>query len=257
MGGDLGGLTVLVFGPMGFSISRFFRALFSLGALKRAWRWGWRLLLVLLVADIVYLAAIWPQWDRYASGPLQESSFMLAYEAEQRRRSDWPRMRWNPVPISQVSRAMRRAVVVAEDSRFYEHGGIDLEAFREAMETNLERGRLVYGASTISQQTVKNLFLTPSRNPLRKWHELWLTLGMERNLGKRRILEHYLNVAEFGRGIYGVDAAAWHYYGIPASRLYYWQAIELAATLPSPVYNNPTTQTRAFRSRVNRIRRHF
>jgi monofunctional biosynthetic peptidoglycan transglycosylase len=242
---------------MASSIPRFFRMLFSFGTLKRAWRWGWRLLLVLLLADIVFLATIWPQWDRYVSGPLQKSKFMLAYESEQQQRGDWPRMRWNPVPINRIPRAMRRAAVVAEDARFYEHGGVDLEAFREAMETNLERKRIVYGASTISQQTVKNLFLSPSRDPLRKWHELWLTLGMERNLSKRRILEHYLNVAEFGRGIYGVDAAARHYYGVPASRLSAWQAIELAATLPSPVYNNPSTRTRAFKSRVSRIRRHF
>lgn len=242
---------------MAFRLLRKLGSLFSFAALKFAWRWGWRLMLVLLVADMAYLAAIWPQWDRYASGPLQESKFMLAYQAEQRRRDDWARMSWNPIAIDRIPRAMRRAAVVAEDSRFYDHGGIDLEAFWEAMETNLERKRMVYGASTISQQTVKNLFLSASRDPLRKWHELWLTLGMERNLSKRRILEHYLNVAEFGRGIYGVDAAAWHYYGIPAANLRPWQAIELAATLPSPVYNNPATRTRAFQSRVRRIQRHY
>ena len=150
-----------------------------------------------------------------------------------------------------------RAVVAAEDSRFWQHGGIDWQALREAMQHNYEQRRLVYGASTISQQTVKNLFLTASRDPLRKWHEAWLTLGMEQNLSKRRILEHYLNIAEFGRGVYGVDAAARFYYGIPASRLQGWQAIELAASLPSPVANNPQTRTRAFLRRVNRIRRYF
>ena len=242
---------------MAVSISSIFRALFSLRALGCAWRWGWRLALLLLVLDVAYLTAIWPHWERYASGPLHKSSFMLAYQAERQRHDGWPRLRWNPVPFERIPPAMRRAVVVAEDARFYEHDGIDIEAFTDAMEHNLERGRMVYGASTISQQTVKNLFLTPSRNPLRKWHELWLTFGMEHNLSKRRILEQYLNIAEFGRGIYGVDAAARHYYGIPASRLRPWQAIELAATLPSPVYNNPATQTRAFRGRVNRIRRYF
>jgi monofunctional biosynthetic peptidoglycan transglycosylase len=125
------------------------------------------------------------------------------------------------------------------------------------MEHNLSQQRMVYGASTISQQTVKNMFLSPSRNPLRKWHELWLTLGMERSLSKRRILEHYLNVAEFGRGIYGVDAAARYYWGIPARRLTSRQAIELAATLPSPVRNNPHTATPSFRKRVRKIRRYF
>jgi len=84
-----------------------------------------------------------------------------------------------------------------------------------------------------------------------------LTIGMERNLPKKRILEHYLNLAEFGRGIYGVDAAARYYWGIPASRLSRRQAIELAATLPSPVKNNPGTDTRSFRRRVKKIRRYF
>jgi monofunctional biosynthetic peptidoglycan transglycosylase len=125
------------------------------------------------------------------------------------------------------------------------------------MEYNLSEKRLVYGASTISQQTVKNVFLNPSRNPLRKWHELILTIGMERSLSKKRILEHYINVAEFGRGIYGVDAAARYYWGIPASRLSNRQAIELAATLPSPVDNNPKTRTKSFDRRVRKIRRYF
>jgi len=241
-------------------VSRIFSTLgvlFGCAALKRYWRWGWRLLLVLLLIDIGYLYGIWPDWDLYRQGPLQQSSFMQAYAAERERRGDWPRLRWNPTPLAQIPYAMQRAVVVAEDSRFWEHDGIDLQAFREAMQYNLEQKRLVYGASTISQQTVKNLFLTPSRNPLRKWHEAWLTLGMEQNLSKRRILELYLNVAEFGRGIYGVGAAARYYYGIPASRLRSWQAVELAATLPSPVDNNPETRTRAFLRRVNRIRSYF
>ncbi len=125
------------------------------------------------------------------------------------------------------------------------------------MEYNLSKQRMVYGASTISQQTVKNLFLSPSRDPLRKWHELVLTLGMERNLSKQRILEYYLNVAEFGRGIYGVDAAARHYWDVPVYRLGRREAIELAATLPSPVRHNPATRTRAFNKRVQRINRYF
>jgi monofunctional biosynthetic peptidoglycan transglycosylase len=138
-----------------------------------------------------------------------------------------------------------------------EHEGVDLEALKEAMEYNLSQQRLAYGASTLSQQTVKNLFLSPSRNPLRKWHELVLTLAMERSLSKRRILEYYLNVAEFGRGIYGVDAAARFYWNVPVSRITARESIELAATLPSPVANNPSSNTRAFRKRVDKIRRYF
>jgi len=232
-------------------------SIFRVKLLKRALRWGLFLLLVLVVMDVGYLVGIWPQWGLYREGPIQRSSFIRDYESERQRRPDWPRLRWNPVSIQSIPKAMVRAVIAAEDSRFYEHDGVDLEAFKEAMEHNLSEQRMVYGASTISQQTVKNMFLSPSRNPLRKWHELWLTIGMERNLSKKRILEHYLNVAEFGRGIYGVDAAARYYWGIPANRLTSRQAIELAATLPSPVKNNPRTATKSFRKRVRKIRRYF
>jgi len=223
----------------------------------RVLRWSWRLLLVLAVMDIGYLIGIWPQWELYAAGPVQRSSFMLSYEFERHRQADWPQLRWNPVPIEAISQSMIRAVIVAEDARFYEHDGVDLDALQDAMEYNLAEKRLVYGASTISQQTVKNIFLSPSRNPLRKWHELLLTLGMERNLTKIRIIEQYLNVAEFGRGIYGVEAAARYYWGVAASRLDDRQATELAATLPSPVANNPKTRTQAFQNRVAKIRRYF
>ena len=152
---------------------------------------------------------------------------------------------------------MTRALIVAEDANFYWHGGIDFEAFQAAMEHNLEEGRFIYGGSTISQQAVKNLFLTPSRNPLRKWHELVLTIAMERNLKKNRILELYLNVVEFGRGIYGVEAAARHYWGVSAQQLTRYQAIQLAASLPAPTSHNPSTRTRFFNRRLKKINRYF
>lgn len=236
---------------------RKFGSLFRIPALTRALRWSWRLLLVLIVMDIGYLIGIWPDWDMYSEGPVQRSSFIRDYEFEAHRHADWPKLRWNPVSIDRIPQSMVRAVIVAEDARFYEHEGVDIDALKEAMEYNLSEKRLAYGGSTISQQTVKNVFLNPSRNPLRKWHELVLTIGMERNLSKKRILEHYLNVAEFGRGIYGVDAAARHYWGVPASGLTSRQAIELAATLPSPINHNPKTRTRPFQNRVTKIRRYF
>lgn len=215
------------------------------------------MLLLVVVMDIGYLVVIWPQWELYREGPVQRSSFINNYEIERQGHRDWPELRWNPVPLAMISKHMTRAVIVAEDSRFYQHDGIDFIAFREAMQYNFSKKRLVYGGSTISQQTVKNVFLSSSRNPLRKWHEFLLTLGMERQLSKKRILEYYLNVAEFGRGIYGVEAASRFYWGIPASRLTRRQSVELAATLPSPVRNNPLTRTRSFRNRVKKIRRYF
>ena len=221
--------------------------------LRRTWWGASRLAVVLLLIDAGYLIGIWPAWEKYAAGPVQQSNFIRNYVVERHRHRDWPQLRWYPVPFESIPKHMVRALVVAEDSRFYSHSGFDTEAFMEAMETNIEKKRLRYGASTISQQTVKNIFLTPSRNPLRKWHEVLLTAGMERHLSKNRILELYLNVAEFGRGIYGVEAAARHYWGIPAAELNEEQAIELAATLPSPVRHNPRTRTRTFLARVDRI----
>ena len=152
---------------------------------------------------------------------------------------------------------MIRALIVAEDARFYSHSGIDTDALQEVMEYNLSKKRFIYGGSTISQQTIKNIFLSPSRNPFRKWHEFVLTIGMERNLSKQRILALYLNIVEFGRGIYGVNAAAQYYWGIPASQLSVRQAVELAATLPSPVKHNPKNRTKTFLKRVKKIGRYF
>ena len=241
-------------------VSRLFSkigSVFHIPVITRLLRWVWWLLPIVIMMDVGYMIGIWPDWALYAEGPIQRSSFISSYEFERHRHPDWPKLRWSPVSIEEIPQSMIRAVIVAEDARFYEHEGIDIEALKDAMEYNLSEKRLVYGGSTISQQTVKNVFLSPSRNPLRKWHELLLTIGMERSLSKKRVLEHYLNVAEFGRGIYGVDAAARYYWGVPASRLTSRQSIELAATLPSPVKNNPKTRTDSFHKRVKKIRRYF
>ena len=216
-------------------------------------RWAFRILLLFLIADLFYLGITWPDWKKLASGPVPKSAFMVEYEKQQAGQRDWPRLHWQPVPLNSIPKHLFRAVILAEDSRFYEHSGFDLIAFKEAMDYNLSEGRFVLGASTISQQTVKNLFLSSSRNPLRKWHELILTWGMERNLTKRRILELYLNVAQFGQGIYGVQAASQAFWSISPDKLTAAQAADLAATLPSPVKNNPITHSRYFEKRSMKL----
>ena len=208
-------------------------------------RWGLRIILLLLIADFAYLTYIWPDWSKLIAGPIPKSNFIKVYE-ERRLEKGWPTLRWAPVSLTEVPKHLVRAVLVAEDSRFNEHGGLDIIAIKEAWNYNRERGQMVFGASTISQQTAKNLFLNSARNPVRKWHEIFLTLGLERNLSKQRILEIYLNTAEFGRGIYGVEAASQAYWGIPVARLSVIQAAELAATLPGPVKNNPATRSGFF-----------
>lgn len=223
----------------------------------RVIRWLFKLLILVIIMDTGYLIGIWPNWSLYQAGAIQQSNFIRNYIFEKDQHRNWPKLQWRAKPISKISKHMIRALIVAEDARFYSHSGIDMDALQAAMEYNLSEKRFAYGGSTISQQTVKNIFLNPSKNPIRKWHELVLTIGMERNLSKKRILELYLNVVEFGRGIYGVEAAARHYWGISAAKLSVKQAIYLAATLPSPVKHNPVTRTKFFNQRVKKISRYF
>lgn len=144
--------------------------------------------------------------------------------------------RYRFVPLERISPQLRHAVIAAEDGRFYLHRGIDWEEIRKVWEREIPRGRL-RGVSTITQQLVKNLFLTTY--PIRKPAEFVLAPAAERILSKERILELYLNVVEWGRGIYGAEAAARHYYGIPAARLNREQAARLAACLPAPRTRRP------------------
>jgi len=212
---------------------------------------------VVFLIDIGYLMGIWPDWKWYSHGTVPKSQFILAYEREASQNPTLPRLRWQPVELRDIPSAMIRSVIAAEDSRFFQHEGIDVDALKNAMEYNWERKSFIYGASTISQQTTKNLFLSPSRDPFRKWHEFALTFAMEQNISKRRILELYLNVAEFGRGIYGIDAAAKFYWGISADEMSDNQALELAATLPAPTKHNPKTRTNFFLKKKQKIRRNL
>ena len=138
------------------------------------------------------------------------------------------------VPYGRISENLKRAVIAAEDARFLDHEGFDWEAISKAMQKNESRGKVVAGASTISQQLAKNLFLSGSRSWQRKGQEAAITWMMERTLSKRRILEIYLNVAEWGEGVFGAEAAARHHFGVPAAALTPEQAAWLAAVLPSP-----------------------
>lgn len=142
-------------------------------------------------------------------------------------------------PLGEISPNLQRAVIAAEDSKFCLHGGFDWEAVDTAIE-RYKGGRRVVGASTISMQTSKNLLLWPGRTFLRKGGEAYITVWLETILSKRRILELYLNVIEFGPGLYGAEAAARHYYGVSAGQLSHTQAAQLAAVLPSPLTRRPS-----------------
>ena len=144
------------------------------------------------------------------------------------------RLRHNWVPYSRISEHLKRAVVAAEDAKFLDHEGFDWEAIQKAIEKNERRGRVVAGASTITQQLAKNLFLSGSRSWLRKGQEAIITWMLESTMSKRRILELYLNFAEWGEGVFGAEAAARHHFGVSAAALSPEQAAWLAAILPSP-----------------------
>lgn len=228
--------------------------------IKRYWRifrWGLRIAILFLLVDFGYILGKLPDWTHFADGPIQKSAFMMDYEYQRSVDPGLPPLRWRPVQLDEISSKIVHAIIVAEDSRFYRHSGIDTEAFRQAWEYNLKKRRIIYGGSTISQQMIKNFLLSPSRNPLRKWHELWLTLSLERNISKDRILEVYLNIAEFGVGIYGVEAACRHYWGESAKRLSMDHAIELAAALSAPKKHNPVTRTDYFLRQVEKITRNM
>lgn len=145
--------------------------------------------------------------------------------------------RW--VPLSAISKHLKNAVVVTEDPNFYHHPGIDFYAIRMAMERNMEEKEIVYGASTITQQLMKNLYLSSSRNPLRKWKEMILTLRVERCVKKNRLLEIYLNVIEWGERIYGIEAASRRYFGKPAASMDPAESALLTAMIPNPIVYNP------------------
>lgn len=164
----------------------------------------------------------------------RRTSFMEYREHEWLEQGRKKKIQQSWVPLSRISPYLVKAVIISEDDKFWMHEGFDFEAMKVALEKDLKKRKFKYGGSTISQQLAKNLYLTPSRNPLRKIKEAVLTWRLERNLTKRRIIELYLNVAEWGDGIFGIGAAARHYYGKSAAALEPLEAAKLASVLPNP-----------------------
>jgi monofunctional glycosyltransferase len=197
----------------------------------------------------------WPSVSLLATRPPRTTAFIERYRAAQRAAGRDDRVQWAWVPYAGISVPLKRAVVVAEDMSFFGHGGFDLNEVEDAFERAVERKTLPRGASTITQQLAKNLWLTPSRNPLRKARETVLAWQLERTLSKRRILELYLNVVEFGPGCYGVEAASRRYFSKAAAEVGPGEAAQLAASLPSPRAWHPGSTSRAYQAHVARVLR--
>jgi monofunctional biosynthetic peptidoglycan transglycosylase len=157
------------------------------------------------------------------------------------------------VPLSQISPFLIHAVIVSEDGTFYEHEGVDWYEMKESVEKDIEQGKAARGGSTITQQLAKNLFLSTSKDPLRKIKELVIALRMEHILSKGRILELYLNEIEWGSGIYGAEAAARKYFGTSAADLTRDQATRMAAVIPSPLKHQPNQDSRYVQRRAEII----
>lgn len=220
---------------------------------SRLRRAGW-IALGALLAGAALLAAFWLTLPDVAalrkSFPAETS--LMRFRGDQARMSGrFERRHWRRVPLSRIAPSLVQAVLIAEDDKFFQHDGFDWESMRQAMEKNVEKGRVRRGGSTITQQLAKNLFLTPRQSIVRKLREAAIAWKLERELSKGRILELYLNVIEWGHGIYGAESAARHYFGVTAAALSVSQAIRLASVLPNPIRFRATGNDSA---RMNRKR---
>jgi monofunctional biosynthetic peptidoglycan transglycosylase len=203
---------------------------------------GWialALAAIFLAIQLSYLARVW-WWKDHNP---QSTAFMDASIERMRARKADPKITWTWVPYDRISPSLKRAIVVAEDSRFTEHEGFDWDAIEKAMEKNRKKGKVVVGASTISQQLAKNLFLSADRTPWRKGQEALITVMIEQVMDKKRILEIYLNVIEWGDGIFGAEAAARHYYKAGAAGLGPEASARLAAMVPNPRFYDRNRNT--------------
>lgn len=199
-----------------------------------AGRWVARALVALLALFVLVQAwfasqVLWYRWQ-----PPRETAFMAQRLAELREKDPKATIKFQWVPYARISTHLKRAVIAAEDARFLDHEGFDWEGIAKAREKNERKGRVVAGGSTITQQLAKNLFLSPSKSYVRKGQEAIIALMLEAFLPKQRILELYLNVIEWGNGVFGAEAAAKRYFGGPAAQLSAEQAARLAAMIPSP-----------------------
>jgi len=204
--------------------------------------------LVGLALWVGYEVLTWPDIAGLQASNPGSTAFIDRYAERSGRAAAWA---W--VPASRISPHLEEAVIVGEDLEFFSHGGFSIHEIEQSIRRAVEEREAPRGASTITQQLAKNLWLSPSRNPLRKGREVVLTRHLEKHLTKSRILELYLNVVEFGPGVYGAEAAARHYFGKPASALSPREAAMLAAALPRPSQWHPGVESPYYARRVETL----
>lgn len=225
----------------------------------RAPRSGWplavrlALLVALLLGGDIARYAVWPPVATLAKQNPAITSFMEYRQDQWARQGRGPSYRQTWVGLGSISRYLVLAVTIAEDDKFWQHEGFDLDGMEEAFLRNIEEGRIAAGGSTITQQLAKNLWFTPEKNLSRKAKEAIMAWRLERELTKKRILELYLNVVEWGDGVFGAEAAARYHYGKSAAALTSWEAARLAAVLPNPLRWSPTGTSRGVQVRASII----
>jgi len=219
---------------------------------RKSAAWVLKLVAAALSACVVYLLLLPDVTPLKRSNPKTTSYIELRREQARRAGKNFsPRLVW--VPWERISEHLKHAVFVAEDDTFYRHKGVDWDSVKSALQKDWEMKRFAYGGSTITQQVARNLYLSPSKNPLRKLKELLIARQLEKELGKRRIFEIYLNIAEWGKGIYGAEAAAQAYFGKSAADLTPDEAVAMAVVLPNPRRWNPAQKGRYVERNMRRI----
>ena len=221
--------------------------------MKILWRWWGRAALLVLVFILlhqfwIFLHVVWWNFVDPSSSAFMEERLESLHETnpEARLRHKW-------VAYDKISMNLKRALIAAEDANFMEHEGFDWEAIQNAYEKNLRKGRVVAGGSTISQQLAKNLFLSPERSALRKLEEAVITVMIETVMTKRRIFEIYLNIIEWGDGVFGAEAASHYYYGKTARSLDAWESARLAAMVSNPRYYDRNRNTSYLNKKTNLV----
>ncbi|MBK9160928.1 MAG: monofunctional biosynthetic peptidoglycan transglycosylase [Nitrosomonadales bacterium] len=222
--------------------------------MKRLYGWMWRAFAV--AVGLVLLYQIWLfahicWWIKF--NPSTSAFMESRLEVMQDKNPD-AELRHKWVPYAKISNNLKRALIASEDAKFVDHEGFDWEGIQKAYEKNLKKGRIVAGGSTISQQLAKNLFLSTRRTPWRKLEEAAITVMLEAVMDKRRIFEIYLNIIEWGNGVFGAEAAARHYYHVSAANLSSEQAAKLAAMVPNPRYYDTHREARGLLRKTAIIR---
>lgn len=199
-------------------------------------RWIGRILAACLAIFLIYNLWVFGHILYWRNNNPDTSAFMRERLSVMRQENPDAQISHQWVSYSQISNNLKRALVASEDAKFVDHEGFDWDGIEAAFEKNLKQGRITAGGSTISQQLAKNLFLSSGRTPWRKGEEALITLMLEKTMDKRRIFEIYLNMIEWGDGIFGAEAASQHYFKTSAARLTPYQAAKLAAMVPNPRY---------------------